>query len=109
VGLIARVIEAAGIPTLCMTSAWDITAAVAPPRAVYVHHPLGHQSGCPGDLEGQKAIARMALERAAAMREPGEIVRLPLRWDAPGDEGWEARAYTPGHTPTGADGKPLRD
>jgi D-proline reductase (dithiol) PrdB len=109
VGLIARVIEAAGIPTLCMTSAWDITAAVAPPRSAYVHHPLGHQSGGPADPEGQKAIARMALERVQAMRAPGEIARLPFSWDAPGDEGWEARAYTPEHTQTGADGKPLRD
>jgi len=32
VGLIAREVEQAGIPTLCLSSAWDITFAVRPPR-----------------------------------------------------------------------------
>ena len=106
-GLIAREIEAAGVPTLSMTSAWDITRAVVPPRAVYVHHPLGHQTGAPGDPVGQRAIVHAALQAGIAMQRPGEILRLPFRWE--GDSGWEARAYTPEHTPTGPDGKPNRD
>ncbi|MDJ0867365.1 MAG: hypothetical protein QNK03_14740 [Myxococcota bacterium] len=106
-GLIAREIEAAGVPTLSMTSAWDITAAVRPPRAVYVHHPLGHQTGAPGDAEGQRALVRAALEAGVRIERPGEIVRLPLRWEH--EPGWEARAYTPEHTPTGPDGRPVRD
>jgi hypothetical protein len=89
VGLIGREIEAAGVPTLSMTSAWDITRAVGPPRAVYLHHPLGNQTGAPGDAVGQK------------------IVRLPFLWQ--GDPGWEARAYTAEHTPSGPDGRPIRD
>lgn len=107
-GLIAREIEAAGVPTLTMTSAWDITAAVLPPRSVYVHFPLGHQTGKPNDPAGQQALVRAALDAAAAMEHPGDIVRLPVRWDAPGDEGWEARAYTPDHVLVPADGKPDR-
>ncbi len=105
-GLIAREIEAAGVPTLCMTSAWDITRAVAPPRSVYVHHPLGHQTGAAGDAAGQRSIVRAALEAGVAIQEPGEIAVLAERW--PHDPGWEARAYTPEHTATGPDGKPLR-
>jgi D-proline reductase (dithiol) PrdB len=108
VGLIAREIERAGVPTLAMTSAWDITRAVAPPRSAYVHHPLGHQTGRPGDLAGQIAIVRAALEAAPRLREPGEIAVLPFRWDVPGDEGWEARAYTPERVAVGPDGKPER-
>jgi D-proline reductase (dithiol) PrdB len=106
VGLIARVIEAAGVPTLTMTSAWDITTAVRPPRSAFVHHPLGHQTGRPNDLAGQTAIVRAALESAGRMERPGEIVALPFRWQ--GDDGWEERAYAPGFTPTGPDGKPMR-
>jgi D-proline reductase (dithiol) PrdB len=106
VGLIAREIEAAGIPTLCMTSAWDITRAVLPPRAAYVHHPLGHQTGAPGQPEQQKSIVRAALEAGLAITAPGEIVRLPFAWQ--GDDGWEARAYSPEHTAVGPDGKPMR-
>lgn len=106
-GLIARVIEAAGVPTLSMTSAWDITAAVLPPRALYVHHPLGHQTGAAGDLAGQKAIVRAALEVGASLVR-GEIRALPFRWAGTDAAGWEQRAYTPGETPTTADGKPAR-
>jgi len=107
VGLIARVIEAAGVPTLCMTSAWDITHAVAPPRSVFVHHPLGHQTGAPGDAEGQGELVRAALEAGVAIQQPGEIALLPQRWQ--GDAGWEERAYSAEHTPTGPGGKPARD
>jgi D-proline reductase (dithiol) PrdB len=106
VGLIARHIEAAGIPTISMTSAWDITESVVPPRSVYFHAPLGHTTGSPGDVPGQAAIVSAALE--AGMRaSPGEIVPLPQRWA--GDVGWEERAYTPEHTAVASDGKPMRD
>jgi hypothetical protein len=106
VGLIAREIEAAGVPTISMTSAWDITEAVAPPRSVYVHYPLGHTTGRPGDREGQQAIVRAALHTGLGVKR-GEIAPLPFRWE--GDPGWEEGAYTPEHSPTGPDGKPLRD
>ncbi len=105
-GLIARVIEEAGVPTLCMTSAWDITAAVKPPRSAFVHHPLGHQTGGPDDPAGQRKIVQTALEAALSMKQPGEIVALPYRWEV--EDGWEDGAYTPEQTATGPDGKPLR-
>ena len=105
-GLIARHIEAAGIPTIAMTSAWDITESVVPPRSIYFHAPLGHTTGRPGDIQGQTAIVSAALE--AGMRaSPGEIVRLPNQWT--GDVGWEERAYTPEHIAVASDGKPVRD
>ncbi len=95
------------MPTLTMTSAWDITEAVGAPRAAYIHHPLGHQTGAPGNARGQRAIVQAALELGVSMQRPGEIVELPFRWR--GDPGWEARAYTPQHTSTGPDGKPVRE
>ena len=106
-GLIAREIEAAGVPTVSMTSAWDITAAVGPPRSVYVHAPLGHQTGVPDAAEGNRTLVRDALAAGLGLERPGQIVRLAWRW--PDDDDWEARAYTPEHTPTSADGKPMRD
>jgi hypothetical protein len=79
---------------------------VLPPRAVYVHHPLGNQAGAPGDPAGQLAVARSALETGIAIERPGEIVRLPFTWD---DPGWEERAYTAEQATVGPDGKPIRD
>ena len=108
-GLIARTLEAGGIPTVSMTSAWDISRAVCPPRSVYVHYPLGHQTGKPGDLDGQRAIVQSALENGVSIAEPGSIVQLPFVWDVPGEEGWEETAYAPGYTPTDPGGKPIRD
>ena len=93
------------MPTISMTSAWDITEAVGPPRSVYVHNPLGHTTGRPGDPEGQRAVVSAAL-RLGVGAGRGEIVPLPFRWE--GDPGWEERAYTAEHTATGPDGKPLR-
>src|SRR3546814_6957411 len=43
--LVARHLEAAGLPTLCIVSARDIVEAVDPPRAVFVDYPLGHTAG----------------------------------------------------------------
>jgi hypothetical protein len=98
VGLIARVVEEAGIPTLTMTSALDITQAVKPPRAVFLNFPLGHQTGKPDDPELQRSIIRDALNAFESIDAPGTIVELPYVWD-PADNGWEERDYRPGFMP----------
>ncbi len=86
-------VEAAGIPTLCMTSALDITRAVNPPRAVFVNFPLGHQTGKPHQPELQRAIVRDAMRAFETIKEPGTIVELPYVWDA-NDRSWEVTDYT---------------
>jgi hypothetical protein len=98
VGLIAREVEAAGIATLCMTSAYDITQAVNPPRAVFVDYPLGHQTGKPDDPDNQRAIVRDALAAFETIGKPGTIVKLPYVWE-PNDRRWEETDYTPGFLP----------
>jgi len=80
VGLIARHLEAAGIPTIGLTSARSITAAANPPRSVFVDAPLGHTAGPPDQPETQLHIVRSALELGAAMTTPGTIDELDLRW-----------------------------
>jgi hypothetical protein len=91
-------VEEAGIPTLSMTSALDITEAVKPPRAVFLNFPLGHQTGKPHDRELQRSIVGDALRAFETIRHPGEIVRLPYVWDA-NDNSWEALDYTKGWMP----------
>ena len=97
-GLVARAVEEAGIPTLCMSSALDITRAVKPPRSVFVNFPLGHQTGKPHDPALQRSILTDALGALETMTGPGAVVTLPYLWDDKGD-GWEEREYRPGYLP----------
>jgi hypothetical protein len=94
VGLIARHVEAQGIPTLCMTSALDITSAVNPPRAAFLDYPLGHTTGRRGEPELQRAILVEALAAFEALAAPGSVKMLPFRWSD--DDGWKHGAYKDG-------------
>ena len=86
-GLIARQVEAAGIPTLCMTSALSITRAVNPPRAAFLDYPLGHTTGKRGEPELQRSILRDALAGFTTLTEPGSVTTLDYAW-AP-DDAWK--------------------
>ena len=101
-GLIARQLEAAGIPTVSLTSARDITAAANPPRAVFVDYPLGHTSGRVDDHALNRQIVTAALD-ALALSEPGVIVDLPHAWadtDDWKDGVMQVRTSTSGETST---------
>ena len=98
VGLIARAVEEAGIPTLAMTSALDITRSVKPPRSVFVNFPLGHQTGKPHQPDLQRAIVRDALHALETITTPGTIETLPYVWDE-SDDSWEDSEYRPGYLP----------
>ncbi|MBI5574789.1 MAG: hypothetical protein HY896_00315 [Deltaproteobacteria bacterium] len=93
-GLVARHLEAAGIPTLCMTSALDITNAVRPPRAAFLDYPLGHTTGKPGDPELQRRILVEALDAFSSLSSPGTVKMLPFRWSD--DEIWKEKAFAEG-------------
>lgn len=94
-GLIARAVEEAGIPTTSATSALDITQAVKPPRAAFVNFPLGHQTGKPFDRESQLNIVKDCLNLLRTATESGKIVELPYRWAA--DNAWEEEAMGAAH------------
>jgi hypothetical protein len=87
VGLIARCAEAAGIATLCMSSAVDITASVNPPRAVFLDYPLGHTAGPPERPDIQRQILKQALEALIHIKTPGTVETLPYIW--PDNPDWE--------------------
>ena len=76
-----------------MSSAWSITSAVNPPRAVYLDFPLGHTAGKPHDSALQRRILRDTLEALAAIDTPGTIRRLPYRWSE--DDAWKERVRRP--------------
>lgn len=93
-GLVARAVEAAGIPTLSLSSAWDITYSVRPPRAVFVNFPLNHQIGKPNDPKLQRRILLDALKAFELFWQPGMMLTLPYVWDA-NDTSWEEKDYGP--------------
>lgn len=80
-GLFARAIEEAGIPTITLSSAPDITSLVKPPRTVFVNFPLGHQAGRPFDPEGQTRIILDALHLLETATTPGTLDQLHYKWD----------------------------
>lgn len=87
-GLLARVVERLGTPTVSVTGARDITERVRPPRAAYLDYPLGYCVGRPGEAAEQRAIVADVLSLAERPLRPGAIVDLPYRWP---DDGWEQR------------------
>lgn len=89
-GLVARQLEAAGIATICLSSAMSITRAVNPPRAVFIDFPLGHTAGKPGDKALQRAIMMDTLDALETIAEPGTIRPLPYRWSD--DDAWKQTA-----------------
>lgn len=80
VGLLARHVEALGIPTLCMSSALDITRAVHPPRAAFLDYPLGHTTGKPHQPALQRDILKAALASFHTLQAPGGVQMLPFQW-----------------------------
>jgi hypothetical protein len=70
VGLIASVIEKAGIPTVGLSLLQLVTKKVRPPRALFVPFPFGYPLGKPNDAKLQHEIIRAALE---LLESPDEL------------------------------------
>ncbi len=77
-GLIQRVIEAAGIATISITLSREITKKVRPPRALYPGFPLGHPIAFPGQALRQLQVLRLLLKYLVGIDFPGTIVELDL-------------------------------
>jgi len=80
VGLVARAIEAAEIPTVLVSTGRDLTELVCPPRSQFLNFPMGNPFGPPNEPEVQRSILRTALELAYLEIAPGQIVDLPDVW-----------------------------
>jgi len=83
VGLVARVIEAAGIPTVTLNMVWVYQRIVGMPRVAAIEHPFGRPFGDAGDAETQRAVLRAALGVFSRAREPGHVEHLPFLWPHP--------------------------
>ena len=82
-GLVARVVEEAGVATVTVSTGRDISALVRPPRTLFVNFPMGNPFGRANDVEMQTRILRESLNLAVTASEPGVLVDLPLEWHEP--------------------------
>jgi D-proline reductase (dithiol) PrdB len=88
--VIARALEARGIPTLSMSVLLEAAEEVKPPRTCFLDFPLGCPAGKPHQDEQQRAILRCALELAPDFDgRPWHIKTLPFQWSPDGSRAWE--------------------
>ena len=89
-GLVARTLEKAGFPTICLTAARSITESVNPPRAAFVDMPLGYTAGRPHEPEFQRDLLRKVFMAVENMDSPGSIFDLDVTWSD--DPSWKDKA-----------------
>ena len=104
-GLIARRVEADGIPTLSMSSAFSITRSVNPPRAAFLDYPLGHTTGKALDAGLQREIVATALAAFDELDTPGAVKMLPFRWSD--DDEWKRDVMLSSDTREERSGRPV--
>ena len=79
-GLVARAIEAVGIPTVSISIVREITEKTPPPRALFVRFPFGHALGEPGNRNQQFAILQQAFLLLFSAQQPGTIRDAGFLW-----------------------------
>ena len=85
--LVARHLEANGIPTVVMGCAKDIVERCGVPRFLFSDFPLGNAAGRPGDRESQDVTLELALSLLERAPGPRTTVQSPLRWSE--DAAWK--------------------
>ncbi len=87
--LVARHLEANGIPTVVLGSARDIVEHCGVPRFVFTDFPLGNSCGKPYDAEMQRRIVSFGLHLLESATAPRTTVQTPFIWSE--DSSWRER------------------
>ena len=85
--LVARHLEAHGIPTVIMGCAKDIVEHCGVPRFLFSDFPLGNSAGRPFDVESQAQTLELALRVLESAPAARTTVQSPLRWSP--DPSWK--------------------
>ena len=85
--LVARHLEANGIPTVIMGCAKDIVEYCGVPRFLFSDFPLGNSAGRPHDPESQAQTLELALRVLETAPGPRTTVQSPQRWSD--DASWK--------------------
>jgi len=92
VSLVARHLEANGIPTVVIATARDIVETCGVTRLVFVDFPLGNPCGVPFDQDMQSNVLDIALDLLETAEKPGTTLAAPFIWPA-GDD-WKNTIFT---------------
>ena len=85
--LVARHLEANGIPTVIMGCAKDIVEHCGVPRFLFSDFPLGNSAGKPFDTASQAATLELALRLLETATTARTTIRSPQRWSD--DPSWK--------------------
>jgi glycine/betaine/sarcosine/D-proline reductase family selenoprotein B len=80
ISLVARHLEANGVPTVVMGCAKDIVEHAGVPRFLFSDFPLGNSAGKPHDVPSQESTLELALRVLETAPGPRTTVQNPLRW-----------------------------
>jgi len=89
VSLVARHLEANGIPTVVIGSARDIVEECGVARFLFNDFPLGNPCGKPYDAAMQQATLGFAFDLLESATLPRTTVQTPFRWSD--DASWKDR------------------
>ena len=78
--VLARTIEAAGIPTVTVTMMPALAEKFMLSRIVGVEFPFGHAFGLPGDTAMQDTVARAAVQLLREATAPGARLDVDIEW-----------------------------
>jgi hypothetical protein len=80
VSLVARHLEANGVPTVIMGCAKDVVEHCGVPRFLFSDFPLGNAAGRPFDADSQALTLELALRVLETAPAARTTVQSPLRW-----------------------------
>jgi hypothetical protein len=90
VPVLARRIEAAGIPTCVVTMMPQTASSLLTPRVVGVEFPFGHPFGRPGDRDVQRRVLTTALHVLAGADRPHTRIDIDIEWPEPRGQAYKA-------------------
>lgn len=89
-GIIARALEARGLPTIGTSVLAEMSSAVKPPRTCFLDFPVGCPAGKPFEAALGRDILRRTLESAPSFEGvPWAMQTLPFTWFPDGNRSWE--------------------
>jgi D-proline reductase (dithiol) PrdB len=90
--ILARALEARGLPTLTMSTLADITEGFKPPRTALVDYPPGSPCGRVNDQAHQRDTLRAALDIPLNVSSR-QLASVPLTYQRDGGRQWVEKTY----------------